>query len=100
MTTPVPSLVLSLAAGVGVGIIYLGGLWWTVRRLAVVKRPGLLLFSSFLVRTGLALVCLYLLTGKDWIRLMAALLGFLVVRFVMVWFLRPEGQTFPAVEKK
>jgi F1F0 ATPase subunit 2 len=84
----------------GVGLIYLGGLWWTVRRLAMVKRPGLLLFSSFLVRIGLALVCLYLVTGKDWIRLMAALLGLMGVRFIMVWFLRPEGQPFPAVEKK
>jgi hypothetical protein len=49
-----------------------------------------LTLSSFFVRTGLTLVALYFVMGGQWERLIAALLGIVVVRILMVRQLRPQ----------
>jgi len=84
MTPSVSHLVLSFAAGGGIGSFYFGGLLWTVRRLAASEHPARLTLLSFLVRTGLSLGAFYLVMGGHWERLIAALLGVMAVRFVIV----------------
>lgn len=42
-------IVLSLAAGLGLGLVYFGGLWLTVRGVATTRRPVLLFAASFIV---------------------------------------------------
>ncbi|MFP4082143.1 MAG: ATP synthase subunit I [Candidatus Aminicenantes bacterium] len=79
-----PMLILSLAAGAGVGIFFFGGLWWTVRRLPRSSRPVVLTVSSFLVRTGVSVAVFYLLVrGGHWERLLVCLAGFLLIRLVL-----------------
>ena len=74
-------LLLSLLAGMALGLLFFGGLWWTVRRLTTARHPGLLLSASLLLRSGLTMLGLYWVFGNELERLFAALLGMLLVRF-------------------
>jgi F1F0 ATPase subunit 2 len=88
--TGVSTLVLALAAGMVIGLFYFGGLLWTLERLPQSKNPSLLMLSSFLFRTGAATVCFYIIMGNRWERVVVSLLGFVVVRMVLVRRLKPE----------
>ena len=81
----------SLAAGAALGGAYLAGLWWTVRAMVRSTRPGLLLAASSGLRMGLLLAGLWVISGGDWRRLAAALVGFALVRAVAVRRARPAA---------
>jgi F1F0 ATPase subunit 2 len=83
-------LILAFMAGTGIGAFYFGGLWWTVRRLPTEAHPARLTLLSLLVRTALSMGAFYVVMGGEWERLLAALLGAMTIRFVMVRRLRPE----------
>jgi F1F0 ATPase subunit 2 len=74
----------SLLAGVAVGLFYFGGLWWTVRRLPVSRRPALLTLSSYLIRVTAAVGAIFVISQGRWERILILLAGFLTVRFLMV----------------
>jgi len=77
-------LPLVFGAGIVLGLFYFGGLWLTVRRIPSTRRPGLLSFASFVVRTAAAMLDFYVVMGGRWERLLIALAGFLVFRTVAV----------------
>lgn len=81
--TDAGGLALALAGGVAIGALYFTGLWWTVQRLPQARRPWLLVLGSSLLRTILAVALLWLLSGGQWQRLVAGLLGFVVARLVV-----------------
>jgi F1F0 ATPase subunit 2 len=87
--TGVPTLILALAAGMVIGLFYFGGLLWTLERLPQSKNPSLLMLGSFMFRTGTATVCFYIIMGNRWERVAVSLLGFVVVRMVLVRRLKP-----------
>ena len=76
-------LVLAWAAGGGLGAVFFGGLWWTVRKGVSSKQPALWFFASLLVRMGIALAGFYFVGRGHWERLAACLLGFLIARFIV-----------------
>lgn len=83
-------LAIGLASGLVLGLLFFGGLWWTVRRLPRSSRPVALYLGSMVVRAGAALAGFYLvLTYYDWPQLAAALVGFLVVRVALVRMASP-----------
>ncbi len=71
---------IAAAAGYLIGMMYFGGLWWTVRRLADSPRPALVLAISYFVRTALLFVGFYLALGDHWLRLIFCFGGFLIAR--------------------
>ena len=73
----------ALAAGVGLGILYVAGLWWTVRKGLACRRPALLFSGSLLLRTGGVLAGFYAVSAGGWKSLVAALAGFVVARAVL-----------------
>lgn len=85
-------LMLALAAGMALGAMFFGGLWWTVRRGMSANQPALWLFGSLLVRTGLALVGFWFVAGGDWRRMVACLAGFVIARPVVTRLTRPPGE--------
>ena len=90
-------LLLAGPVGVGLGIVYFGGLWLTVRRLPDARWPALLLLGSMLGRTALTLLGFYLVMDARWERLLACLAGFILARMVLMRRLRSphlarEGQ--------
>jgi F1F0 ATPase subunit 2 len=80
----VPYLLVAFFVGMGAGLLYFGGLWWTVRRLPTARQPALLTLGSFFVRTGLSLAAFYFASGGQWQRILASLLGFIIVRVFLV----------------
>ncbi|WP_247256871.1 ATP synthase subunit I [Pseudomonas moorei] len=83
------SLLASLLAGMVLGVVFFGGLWWTVQRAMSSHWVGLWFFGSLLLRTVIVLVGLYLSCGDVWQRWLAALLGFTVARLVITRISRP-----------
>ena len=65
------TLVLAWVAGVVLGAIFFGGLWWTVRKGVSSKQPALWFFGSLLLRMSIALAGFYFVSGGHWERLLA-----------------------------
>jgi F1F0 ATPase subunit 2 len=74
----------ALLGGALIGLFYFGGLWLTVRALPRAGNPGLLVMGSYVGRTAVSLLALYLLMDGRWERLLAGMAGFLVARYWMV----------------
>ena len=83
--------VLSLVAGVLLGAIFFGGLWWTVRRGVSSQWPALWFFGSLMLRMSIALLGFLFVGGDDWKRWLFCLLGFVLARLAMQWLTRPSG---------
>ncbi len=77
-----------LFAGVLLGTIFFGGLWWTIRRGVSSKQPAALFFFSLLLRTGIALTGFYFVVRGDWRRVLPCLVGFFLARILVTWLTR------------
>ena len=76
-------LVLAGGAGVMLGAVFFGGLWWTVRKGVASKQPALWFLGSLLLRMGIALAGFYFVSGGHWERLATSLAGFVAARLVI-----------------
>ncbi|WP_373509472.1 ATP synthase subunit I [Thiocapsa sp.] len=85
-----PALMLSGVAGLALGAVFFGGLWWTLRKSLESRRPALWLLGSLLVRMSLVLVGLYLVSGGQWERLLAGLAGVIGARFLVLRLTGPS----------
>jgi F1F0 ATPase subunit 2 len=85
------ALMLGLAgvAGLIMGAIFFGGLWWTVRKGVSSQRPALWFVGSFVLRTGVVVAGFYVVSDGHWQRLLACLVGFAVARFIVTWLTPP-----------
>lgn len=90
------SLATAGAAGLLLGAIFFGGLWWTVVRGMSSRSPALWFLGSKLLRTAIVLGGFYL-TGRDhWERWLMCLLGFVLARLI-AWRLARPPESSPAV---
>lgn len=85
-------LTLSFAAGTAIGLAYFGLLWLTVRRIPSARHPGRLVLVSLALRLALALALFYLVMAGRWERMLAALVGFLLMRQILMRRLGPRRQ--------
>ena len=86
-------LVLSLLAGVALGIFFFVGLWWTVRRGLVAKSPAAWFLISFILRMIVALFGFYWIAQLgEWQYLAIALLGFIMTRMVLTRVAPPQKE--------
>ncbi|MDB6085057.1 MAG: hypothetical protein JWN43_2938 [Gammaproteobacteria bacterium] len=81
-------------AGLLIGAIFYGGLWWTVRRICA-KAAGLWLAGSFLVRTMVALAAFYAVARGTWYDAAACLVGFVVARIAVTCITRVRPAVRP-----
>lgn len=79
-------LMVSFNALVGVllGVVFFGGLWWTVQKGMTAAQPGLFFAGSLTLRTVLVVTGFMMVARGDWRRLAACLGGFVLVRISMV----------------
>ncbi|MDQ2666694.1 MAG: ATP synthase subunit I [Gemmatimonadota bacterium] len=77
--------------GAGLGAVFFGGLWWTVRKAVSSRVPALWFAGSLIVRTGLVLSGLYFVSGGDWKRLVVCLVGFFAARMAMTRIVLSSG---------
>lgn len=96
------TLALALAgmAGLFLGAIFFGGLRWSVRKGVSSPRPALWFIGSTLLRLSIVLVGFYFVGRGRWARMLFCLLGFVIARFIVIWFTRTpvERLNFPAKE--
>ncbi|MBE3096548.1 MAG: ATP synthase subunit I [Planctomycetes bacterium] len=85
-------LALAGVAGLFLGAMFFGGLWWTVRKGVSSPRPALWFFGSLLLRMSLALIGFYFVGRGHWERLLVCLLGFVMARLVVTWLTQPSGK--------
>ena len=70
----------ALAAGIVLGALFFGGLWWTVRRALTAANPAMWFGLSGLLRMALAVSGLYYVARAGWPSLLACLCGLLIAR--------------------
>jgi F1F0 ATPase subunit 2 len=80
-TTGILSAVL---AGMLLGMLFFGGLWWTVRKTLSSPLAAFWFSGSFLVRTAIVLLGFYFVAQGDWRRITGCVAGFLGARLFVV----------------
>jgi F1F0 ATPase subunit 2 len=85
-------LLASFGLGLVLGLFYFGGLWYTIQAMTRAKRPALLFFASFAVRLGVVLGAIYLIGVDEWQRMVAALVGMILMRIYLTRRLGPLGK--------
>ena len=86
---------LAAAAGLVLGAIFFGGLWWTVRIGLSSPHPAVWFLGSLVARMGIVIVGFYFVGQGNGMRLMACLLGFVIARLAVTRLTRtaPEPQS-------
>ena len=74
------TVAVGVVAGVVLGLVFFGGLWWTTQRLVASSQPGILVSVSLLVRVAVLAAGLFLLAQVGSAALVAAVAGLLVTR--------------------
>ena len=85
-------VLIGAVTGIIAGGVFFGGLQWTVRRLTVTTRPGLLAAGSFVIRSVVVIVLFLLLTDGRFLRAVTGLGGLILVRTLMVWRVRQRSE--------
>ena len=76
-------LLTAVGAGVMLGLVFFGGLWWTVRRGLSSTRPTIWFLGSLIVRLSVVTLGFYFVGQGDWKRLAACLVGFIFARMAV-----------------
>ena len=93
-------LVAPWLGGVGLGIFFFGGLWWTVRRGIRSRYAAVWFTGSLLLRAGVTLAGIYWFTAGRWEKLLACVLGFIIARVLVTRFAGPPlAPAHPAAEE-
>jgi|GEM_PF-1385239 len=100
MNIDLPLLGVMLVTGMMLGLAYYLGLWMTVKRLHRSRSPALLALGSLVLRLGLLLVALYLLTGMQASALIASLVGIILARLLLQRLLNAAWQENLKEEEK
>jgi F1F0 ATPase subunit 2 len=82
------NLFVPLTAGVLLGVVFFGGLWWTVRKGLSSDQPAVWFIGSQLLRTGIVLSGFYFTASGQWQRLLPCLFGFVAARAIVTAFVR------------
>ena len=80
------------ASGLALGVIFFGGLWWTVRESTASRHPALWFGVSLLVRVGIVLAGFYFVAGPHWQRLLVCLIGFALARLLVTRLIGSAGR--------
>ena len=76
--------------GVILGVIFFGGLYWTVQKLTKVKHPSVLMTCSLLFRMAVLLSVLFYVSKSGYKGILYALLGMFLVRVIMTLIIKKQ----------
>ena len=79
-------MILAFIGGLGLGVLFFGGLWLTVKKSVKSKIPALWVFGSFFLRVGITLIGFYYISLGNWQRLLICVLGFVAARYIVIRF--------------
>lgn len=100
MMNELPGLLLALVLGAGLGLFFFGGLWLTLQKLPTTGQPVLLVLGSLVLRMSVAVVGFYLVMDGSWLRLLACVLGFFLMRQLLIRWLRPSPPSSSLVRQQ
>lgn len=83
--TLITGLLFAACAGMALGWVYYGGLWFTLRRVMHWRQPAFGMLASLMLRLALVAIGLYMVADGHWQRYLAALPGLLTARW---WWTR------------
>ena len=81
-------MVIAFITGVFLGFIFFGGLYFRVNRMADMKHPAAFMLASLIIRMLILLVGLYLIRGDSFYNIPLALLGILLARTYLTWWVK------------
>jgi F1F0 ATPase subunit 2 len=82
--------------GLPLGVLYFGGLWWTIGRAVASNSPAVWFLGSLLLRTIVVMAAFYWVSQGDWRRALSCLFGFLMARTAIQRIRsRPKGTIAP-----
>ncbi len=93
-------MVVATLAGMLLGILFFGGLWFTVKKTFTTKIPALWIFGSFMLRIGIALAGFYFIGSGNWKKMLGSLVGFIIARFVVIHFTKSIDQKKMQLKKE
>lgn len=77
-------ILFSFTAGLTLGTLFFGALWFTVKKAVHAKIPALWIIGGFVVRTGIVLSGFYFVSKGDWQKLVGCLVGFVAARIIVL----------------
>jgi F1F0 ATPase subunit 2 len=86
-------IAIGLLSGAALGVLFYGGLWWTIQKGSSSKRSALWFFGSLMIRTSLVLAGFYFVGRGHWERLLVCVLGFIVARLIVTRFTTAPGNS-------
>jgi F1F0 ATPase subunit 2 len=78
-------LILVFVAGIVLGLVFFGGLWFTVRKSLNTRVPSLWLMGGFIIRVTITLSGFYYISMGSFNMILICLLGFIVGRLLVFW---------------
>jgi F1F0 ATPase subunit 2 len=94
------AMVLAGMAGLMLGAVFFGGLWWTVRRGVSSPQPALWFFGSLILRLAVASAGFYLAAGGHWERMLSCLFGFASASLIVTRLTRAFGGASSRAEQE
>ena len=85
-------MILAFIAGLFLGTIFFGGLWFTVRKLVISKTPALWVLGSFFLRISITVLGFYYISSGSWQRLLISVAGFIIARYSVIYFTKPDKE--------
>lgn len=82
---------IAFLGGIVLGIIFFGGLYWTISLFDKVKYPAALMSISMIIRMAILLIGFYLLMNDNYMNLLLALVGVITVRIFMTFNLKKNS---------
>ncbi|MBV1757055.1 MAG: ATP synthase subunit I [Dethiosulfatibacter sp.] len=84
-------MIVGFLGGILLGIIFFGGLYWSVNQLTKVRYPAALMIVSALVRMGIILFGVYLLADNNIKNILAILIGIILVKVIMIFTVQKKS---------
>lgn len=76
-------IIVRFMAGIALGFLFYGGLWFTVRQLPVSRHPAWLTFGSFWLRSAIVVTGLLIVMNQHWEYALVCLAGFTAGRLAV-----------------
>jgi F1F0 ATPase subunit 2 len=93
-------IVLAFIAGLVLGTVFFGGLWFTVKKSVASRTPVLWIFGSFIFRVSITMIGFYFISYGSWQRLLISLLGFIVARIIVTYVTKPRAELQMQIKKE
>jgi len=88
-------VVMVFISGVSLGLIFFGGLWWTIKNGSLSKKQPIWFTGSLLIRFSVILLGFYFVGNSRLDSLLICLSGFIAARFITTRFIVKKFTELP-----